>query len=98
MPNDYRNKIFKNMIYTFQVYLPFLIGAWIFLSIREPQKYFLHSFSMFIAGFSGVIMIIRKESPTSRKIIRGKWAVFSGVIFTILLWGFSLYYLFLGLR
>jgi len=93
-----RKEIIKRIVYMFQVYLPFLIGFGIVLSIRKPDEFLLRSLGYFLAGFSGVIMIIRKESPTSRRIIRGRWAILSGIIFTMLWWGGSLLNLLFGLR
>ena len=93
-----RDKIIKRMIYTFLVYLPFLIGGGIVLLIGGLDNFLLTSLGYFLAGFSGIIMIIRKESPTSRILIRGKWAIISGTIFTLLCWGLSLAHLYFGFR
>ena len=41
------------------------------------------SLGCFIAGFSGVIVAVKKEAPSGRGTVRGTWAVVSGILTTI---------------
>lgn len=72
--------------------LPAIIGGAMFLSVSESLTPFRSSLSFFVAGLSGIIIVIRKESPTSVFTIRGNFAVLEGVVFTIVCWGLSVYF------
>jgi hypothetical protein len=71
------------------------IGTLFFLK-GLPDSY-LYSLAFFIGGFSGVIIIIRKEVPTSIWTIRGNAAILRGVFLIIVFWGAALYILIAGL-
>lgn len=81
--------ILKNLLVT----SPALLGAAILFFSKGPINDMTFSFALFLAGFTGVIVAIRKEIPMSIGSIRGKWAVIQGVGVVILLWGSALYIL-----
>jgi len=78
--------VLMNYLYSLIVYLPMLIGAGIILSTKGPLSSFRAAIGFFIAGFTGIVMIIRKESPMALGIIRGKGPMIGGIIVTTLCW------------
>jgi hypothetical protein len=72
------------------------LGVFFFLQGLLPSSS-LYSLMSFIAGFSGVIIVIRKEVPSPFWTVRGTAAVLQGIAFTIICWGGALYILFAGL-
>jgi uncharacterized membrane protein YccC len=90
--------IVKGLILNVLVSLPAILGIAMILASKGPLNRTLLSASFFLAGFTGVIVMIRKESPTSIGGIRGKWAVVEGLIFTIICWGIAAYLLVFGLE
>ncbi len=50
------------------------------------------SLAAFLAGFSGVVTVIRKEIPMTVRSVTGRSAVIQGVIFTIINWLFAIYF------
>ena len=50
------------------------------------------SLGSFIAGFSGIMSVIKKDSTFGRGGIRGTWAVVLGVLITILFWSIAAYF------
>jgi hypothetical protein len=68
----------KGVLKSFLFYLPILLGfmAWA-LSI---------SLGCFIAGFTGIIMLIKKESPSGIATVRGKSAIIIGILITSFFW------------
>jgi hypothetical protein len=85
-----RNNIFRGSFLNVLVSSPVLIALGIILVSRgslSPQKLGL---CFFIAGFTGLIVVIRKESPMAIGSIRGKWAVWEGALFTAICWGLAL--------
>lgn len=85
-----KNSILKGWLHNVIVSSPALLALGIILvsqSSLNPQKLGL---CFFIAGFTGLIVVIRKESPMSIGSLRGKWAVWEGALFTIICWGLAL--------
>lgn len=91
------------------LYAPFLIGTQIFLVCiiiiafwGEGDKTFAFNliafFTFLLASASGVLQIIKRESPGSNfRIIRGKKAIVIGIIWFIILFSLSLFFLFQAL-
>jgi hypothetical protein len=88
------NMLLKGFLKNLLVTSPAILGFGIILFSKGRLSDMILSFSLFLAGFTGVIVAIRQEIPMSIGSIRGKWAVFQGVGFAILLWGSALYILF----
>ena len=86
---DRNQLIIKGFLQNLLVSFPALLGAGLFLTPWGPHTRFRLALSGFIAGFTGVIQIIRKESPTAIVTIKGKPAIIEGVIFTAICWGLS---------
>jgi hypothetical protein len=78
------------------VSLPALLGFGIILTTKGPLDSLRLAFCCFLTGFTGVIVMVRKESPTSIGTTRGKWAVVEGLIFTIILWVTAIYFWLFG--
>jgi hypothetical protein len=83
MKDDESREAFKKMVKGLYTSLwmisPILLGFMAFsISI---------SLGCFIAGFSGIIVLIKKEIPTGLNTIRGTRAIIEGLIITILFWG-----------
>jgi hypothetical protein len=76
---------------------PIFLGFGVFLFVKGLPSSSLLSLMSFIAGFSGVIIIIRKEVPSPFWTVRGTAAVLQGIAFTIICWGAALYILIAGL-
>jgi len=76
--------------------LPTIIGFGIFLFGKGSDRLTI-SLGLFISGFTGVIIVIRKEIPIPMGSIHGNRAVVEGFLFTCLLWAISLYIFLFGL-
>ena len=72
--------VWKGFLYGLPVLLGFMAFA---ISI---------SLGSFIAGFTGVIVAIKKEAPSGRGGIRGTWAVVLGILVTIFFWSLAAYF------
>jgi hypothetical protein len=86
--SDRQREIEKEMIKgvwkSFLVFSPILLGFMAFaISI---------SLGSFIAGFTGIIIVTRKEIPAGFTSIRGTRAVVEGVLITILFWGSAVFF------
>jgi hypothetical protein len=55
------------------------------------------SLGCFIAGFSGVIIAIKKQAPSGRGTLRGKWAVILGLLNTTFWWVGAAYFFWIEL-
>ncbi len=88
----------RGLILNVVISIPVVLGLGIIFVSRRPLSPHVLSIGFFLAGFTGVIVILRKESPMSIGSVRGKWAVVEGVIFTILCWGSALYIWIFGLQ
>lgn len=81
---EIEKEMIKGVWRSFLVYLPILLGFMAFaISI---------SLGCFIAGFTGIIMMIRKESPSGLATIRGATAVVGGVLTTIFFWAGAVFF------
>lgn len=78
--------ILKNLLVT----SPALLGFSIILFSKGPVNDTTFSLGLFLAGFTGVIVALRREIPMSIGSIRGRWAVIQGIGFAILLWSSAL--------
>jgi hypothetical protein len=97
----YSNKqkwVLEGFLLSLLVGFPAIIGFGIILMSRGTLNPNTLSLGCFLAGFSGVIVVIRKEAPTSIIRIRGIWAIIEGILFTLLCWGASIFFFFNGLR
>jgi hypothetical protein len=72
--------------------LPALLGFGIIPTTKGPLGSLRLAFCCFLAGFTGVIVMARKESPTSIRATRGKWAVVEGLIFIVICWGAAIFF------
>jgi hypothetical protein len=86
---------YRNLLFTVSpvlVALALLILSAYFRDGPVPQV--LGTFSFFIAGFFGVIVIIKREIPMVFDSITGVQAVVEGIIFTVACWAIFLYLLY----
>jgi len=95
-----RTEIFSERIKSMQrgwmlsvlTYSPAIVGlALMFLLVGHVPTTLLFSLATFVAGFSGVIILIRKEVPSSLWTIRGRGAILRGIGWVIVCWGAALY-------
>jgi hypothetical protein len=93
-----RENVLKRALLSLLVYAPALLGSGIILSSKGPLTGSILGPGCFLAGFSGIIMIVRRESPSSIGSLRGKWAVVEGVILTAIFWIAGLYFSFFDLK
>src|ERR1700690_887072 len=102
MDEDARQRAMVRMIKSFwKNYLrltaflsPVLLALVLLLAVPllwkgEVPPWFLSLF-FFVAGFSGVIVAVKREVPTGLYSIRGWRAAVEGIIFTIICWGLAL--------
>ena len=85
MKKEMMTGVWKHFIYTLPILLGFMAFA---ISL---------SLGCFIAGFSGVIVAVKKEAPSGRGTIRGKWAVVPGILTTLLFWAGAAYFFWIEL-
>jgi hypothetical protein len=88
--------ILKDIIKSMLVFLPFFTGLAIFTI--SGGNMVLFSLGGFVAGISGIIIILRKEIPTIVSSVRGTRAIVEGIIITSICWGSSIIILFEGIR
>lgn len=93
----HKSELLKRVGKNLLVSLPALIGTGLLLSTRGPLNPNAVSFDFFLAGFTGVIIAIRKESLVSIVSVRGKIPVIEGLIFTTVCWGIALIVLLFGI-
>jgi hypothetical protein len=84
------NIILKGILKSLLVMSPALFGFGIILFSQGPIDDVTFGFGLFVAGFTGVIVAVRKEIPISIGSTRRKWAVIQGIGFVALLWGSAL--------
>ena len=89
--NDSRNQLLRGLALNIVISSPALLGLGIILMSKGPLNSHVLSVSFFLAGFTGIIIMIRKESPVSIGSVRGRGVVFEGLVFTIICWGIALY-------
>ena len=84
---EMEQKMIRGVLRSFLFYLPFLLGFMAFaISI---------TLGCFIAGLSGVIMIVKKESPSGLSTAHGKSAVVGGILLTTVFWSCAIYFFFI---
>ena|ERR1700690_2312946 len=84
-------KSYRNLFITFSpaliaLALLFLITFW-----KASALHGMGSLFIFITGFSGVIIIIKREIPLVFYSVTGAQAIGEGIIFTIVCWSMALY-------
>ena len=91
-----RKEILKGIRNSCLVFSPVFLGFTIFtLSKGDPL---LFSLGSFIAGFTGIIVVVKKEIPVGLTSIRGTRAVVEGILTMILFWGLAVFFLIEGLK
>src|SRR4030095_2677945 len=94
--NKIRNKLLLNgLLKSFLTTLPIFVAFGVIALSSHPTSA-VFSLSAFIAGFSGVIIAIRKEIPSSFRSIRGMPALITGIGVTVLCWVYSIILLLFG--
>jgi hypothetical protein len=88
--NDRKGNLLRGWLLNLMVSSPALLALAIIMATQGSLTAQRLGFCFFLPGFTGVIVIIRQESPTSIGSLRGKWAIWSGVLFTTVLWSFAL--------
>jgi hypothetical protein len=84
-------EMWKGFWRSFLVFSPAFVGlVIIFMAKGDPLIFSLGSF---FAGFTGIIIMTRKEIPTVVTSIRGTRAIIEGALITIILWGVSIFVL-----
>jgi hypothetical protein len=78
---EFGKEMFKRHVKSLWVYLPW------FLAI--PVLKISFSLAMFIAGFAGVFIILKKEAPSGLFTVRGAAAIAMGIMLIILFWGLA---------
>lgn len=78
--------------------LPLGLGVILLILTANTLRVLSCSLSLFTVGFSGVIVIVRKEIPTAFSKIHGTRAVIEGILFVALFWGAALFFLVDGLK
>ena len=85
--------ILQGMWLGFLTFLPVFIGLAIMILTTNSMGGLGFSAGSFVAGFTGVTIMLRKEIPTALNRIQGKRAVVEGMIITTLLWGTAIFVL-----
>lgn len=74
-------------------FLPLFLAIFLpLIFLREVNREIRMSLVTFLAGFSGVVTIFRKEIPITLGSVKGKWAVIQGMAFTVFCWGSAIYF------
>ena len=89
MSHDKKKMVLNGMLKSFLTSLPILIACGMIFLPKYPSD-LTFALAAFIAGFSGVIIIIRNEAPSSFVTIRGMPAVIIGILGTLLFWSSAL--------
>lgn len=90
--------ILQGLWLSFLTFLPAFIGLAIIILTINKMAGVGFSLGSFVAGFTGVIIILRKEIPTVLNRIQGTRAVIEGTLITVLLWGAAIFVLFEELK
>ncbi|HUH95995.1 MAG TPA: hypothetical protein VLZ89_01460, partial [Anaerolineales bacterium] len=77
----------KNRLWILVTASPMIIAGLVLFLFATPVTPALASLFFFLMGLSGVIVMIRRELPTSLYKIAGWPAVLEGAIFTAFCWG-----------
>lgn len=91
------NFIFRGLWLGFLTFLPVFIGL-VVMTLTANMGTLGFSLGAFISGFSGVIILVRKEIPTGLNRIRGTMAIIEGLLFIVLCWGSAIFLLIEGLK
>ena len=84
---EMEQKMIRGVLRSFLFYLPILLGFMAFaISL---------TLGCFIAGLTGVIMIVKKESPSGIAPTRGKSAIIGGVLLTTFFWSGAILFFFI---
>jgi len=84
---EMEQKMIRGVLRSFLFYLPILLGFMAFaISL---------TLGCFIAGLSGVMMIVKKESPSGLYTAHGKSAIVGGVILITIFWSGAIYFFFI---
>jgi hypothetical protein len=94
---DRNNSFFTGYINLLITVAPMLAALAIIFWSKRPVRPFIFSLSFFIAGFTGLIVIIRREIPMIFNTISGLQAIIEGGIVTIFCWGVAIYIYLYGL-
>jgi len=78
--------------------LPVGIGVVLLILTVNMLGIFSCSLALFVAGFSGLIVLVRKEIPTALGRIRRKRAVVEGIMLIVLFWGIAIFLLVEGMK
>jgi len=89
--------LIKGVITNIAVSTPAIIGLIIIAQSRGPLTPTRICLAFFIAGFTGLIILVRKNSPISIGSVRGRLAVIEGAVFMSICWGIAIYIGFFGL-
>ena len=90
--------IIRGLILNAVTNAPIIIGFLVIAATKGPLTSSSFSLGAFIAGFSGVIIMFRREIPTSLVAIRGNAAVVFGILLTGLMWVSAIAVYIMGLR
>ena len=85
-----KNSILRGWLHNVIVSSPALLALGIILVSQNSLSSQKLGLCFFMAGFTGLIVVIRKESPISIVSFTGKWAVWEGALFTLICWGVAL--------
>ena len=83
--------ILQGLWLSFLTFLPAFIGLAIITLTINSMGDLGFSLGSFVAGFTGVIIILRKEIPTALNRIKGTRAIVEGILITVLLWGAAIF-------
>lgn len=78
-------------------YLPVFMSVLIMIMFGGVYKLKAIAWAFMVSGISGIIVVVRKESPRLVGGVYGKPAVFSGILWLVFMWGSGLYIL-LGVK
>jgi hypothetical protein len=81
----------KNRFWFLITASPMLVALLVLFLFARPVTPALGGLFFFLAGLSGVIVVIRREEPTGLYKVTGWPAVIRGAIFTAFCWGIGLY-------
>ncbi len=81
-------EILKQITLNLLNFLPLLLAIFLpLIFLRGVDREIRMSLVLFLAGFSGVVTVFRKEIPMTLGSVKGKWAVIQGAAFMIFCWG-----------
>jgi len=72
--------------------IPALLGFGLILTTKGPMTSQRLSVGFFLAGFTGIILIVQRESLIAVISVHGKWAMWQGIIFTAACWSIAFYF------